>query len=195
MGGRPGRLDRLTGLFATQPFVYIQTAEDDPTLLAYLDENNVCPERFRFQVQAIWFCNGQAPPPVADFDDQLSLTSAGLPDRLDDDNRFTLFWKTEDGIEGDYTVFLHIVDADGNLVGQWDQPPGGLDAPTSTWTPQTIYFDDYRVPAEAGGTPPYRLRVGLYDPKSGERLSVVDSSVPNGGDYLELKTYADIDGR
>ena len=90
---------------------------------------------------------------------------------------------------------LHIVDADGNLIGQWDQPPGGLDAPTSTWTPQMIYFDDYRVPAEAGGTPPYRLQVGLYDPESGERLSVVDSSVPNGGDYLELKTYADVNVR
>ena len=83
-----------------------------------MDESQVCRERLRFQVQAVWFCNGQAPPPVAGFDDNLSLTSIGLPERLDSDNRVTLFWKTPTGIKKDYTAFLHIIDADGLMVGQ-----------------------------------------------------------------------------
>ena len=191
-GGRPGRLDPVPELVANEPFVYIQTGEDDAAIHSYLDESQACLERLRFQVQAIWFCNGQAPSPVANFDDNLSLASIGLPDRLDGDNRVTLFWETSSGIEEDYTAFLHIIDAEGRLVGQWDQPPGGTDHPTSNWPAQTLFFDDYRVPVEVDGTPPYRLLVGLYDPQTGERLSVIESEVGYGGDYLELETYADI---
>ena len=195
-GGRPGRLDPLPELIEAGPFVYIHTGEDDPAILNYLDESEVCLDRRQFQVSSVWYCNGGAPQPIADFGDNLSLTSVGLPNRLDDDNRFALFWETPTGdVEADYTVFLHVVDTDGRLVGQWDQPPGGIDNPTSAWPPNTIFFDDYRVPVAVDGTPPYRVLVGLYDPQTGERLSVIESEALNGGDYVELKTYPTVGRR
>jgi hypothetical protein len=195
-GGRPGRLDPLPELIETGPFVYIHTGEDAPAILNYLDESQVCLERLQFEVSSVWFCNGGAPQPIADFDDNLSLTSVRLPNRIDGDNRITLFWATPNNVSSaDYTVFLHVVDADGRLVGQWDQPPGGADNPTSDWPPNRIFFDDYRVPVAVDGTPPYRVLVGLYDPATGTRLPVAESRVPNGGDYVELETYPTIGQR
>jgi hypothetical protein len=77
----------------------------------------------------------------------------------------------------DYTVFVHVEDAAGNIVAQTDlQPTGGV-YPTSAWTPGHTLKDSYRlrIPED---TPPgeYRVLAGLYDPATGERLPLLDPS-------------------
>jgi len=70
-----------------------------------------------------------------------------------------------------YTLFLHALDADGEWVGQRDSPTGGGLFPTDAWRPGQPLRDIYRVPIEATEARlPYRLALGFYDWRTGERL-------------------------
>jgi hypothetical protein len=67
----------------------------------------------------------------------------------------------------DYTVFIHVLDAQDQIIAQLDRPPGGGTSPTSGWQPGQILYDTYPVPLPATLTDsqiegPYRVRMGLY---------------------------------
>ena len=83
-----------------------------------------------------------------------------------------LGWDTLTGGQGDYKVFVHVVDADGNNVAQADVRPGRGALPPGNWLPgefrDTISVDLSETPA---GT--YRVMMGLYDPLTLERLDVI----------------------
>jgi len=96
----------------------------------------------------------------------------------------TLRWSTDDWLQADYTVFVHLVDVegDGAAIAQGDGPPLDGRWPTSLWIPGAALDDVHTVPLPDGlaaGT--YGLLVGLYDPASGERLRL-----PDGRDALRL---------
>jgi hypothetical protein len=80
-----------------------------------------------------------------------------------------------------YTVFLHLVDADGRIVTQIDREPV---LPTTSWPISTTIDDPYvlAIPAEAGpGT--YQLLAGLYPTGDAvDRLSVVDAGQTSADD-------------
>ena len=78
--------------------------------------------------------------------------------------RLTLYWETSAPLDAEYTVFVHSLNAQGELVGQADGPPLANHYPTTAWRPGEIVQDSRLVPF--GG----RYLVGLYDPVSGERL-------------------------
>ncbi len=59
----------------------------------------------------------------------------------DDQLLLTLAWQAETEMEKDYTAFVHLVDGDGQLLGQLDRPPAGY--PTSDWQPGEIVVDHY----------------------------------------------------
>lgn len=73
----------------------------------------------------------------------------------------------------DYKIFVHLVDAAGNVLAQFDGYPHEGAYPTSQWVPGEVIADSYplAVPADAPAGP-YRLFVGLYDEATLERLSV-----------------------
>ncbi len=50
-----------------------------------------------------------------------------------DEMNVRLVWRAFDDVKGDYTAFVHLVDADGTPLAQQDQPPGGVFYPTSAW--------------------------------------------------------------
>ena len=105
----------------------------------------------------------------------IALETAQVSERLPSDGYLpvTLFWSTEQPLARDYTVFVHVVGPDGQMVGQWDQTPAAGKAPTSGWEPGRLVADEYRVPVQAGvGKDPYRVYVGIYDPATGTRLDV-----------------------
>ena len=98
----------------------------------------------------------------------------------------TLFWRAERPVAASYKVFVHLLDPRGFVVAQRDAEPVGGSRPTSSWKPGESLADPYGLfipPA----TPPltYTIEVGLYDPKSGERLRS-----PDGADHLLLETVA-----
>lgn len=101
---------------------------------------------------------------------------------------FRLFWQADAPTEGDYTVFSHLLDAEGNLVAQVDGPPlPDTRRGTADWhDPQeTLVSREFRLQLPddlpAGE---YRLVTGFYRRDTGRRLLA-----PDGGDYLLLATF------
>ena len=178
-GGRPGRLDPLPALLAAGPFRYLEAPGDGGDILAFLDQSGRCPTRLPLDKWRIWVCNGAEDSPLASFDEGIRLETVQIPDRVPDDGRLpvALFWSAEKQLAKDYTVFVHVVDRDGQMVGQRDQAPAAGKAPTSGWEPGRLVVDEYRVRVQTdAGNGPYQIYVGMYDPATGTRLDVTSAS-------------------
>lgn len=94
--------------------------------------------------------------------------------------RVTLLWTTQEDIARDYTVFVHALNADGQLIDQHDGMPHNGFAPTSSWTPNALILDvhEFQIqPDRPQGQ--IVVNVGLYDAATGERLPML-----NGDDSL-----------
>ncbi|MCL5025404.1 MAG: hypothetical protein M1531_02770 [Chloroflexi bacterium] len=62
------------------------------------------------------------------------------------------------------------------MIAQHDGPPKRGQFHTSLWEEGDSIVDEHDIPVKADATKgPWRLAVGLYDPKTGERLPVADS--------------------
>ena len=97
----------------------------------------------------------------------------------------TLYWRADGALPGDYTVFVHLGDAE-PLAGQADAPPLDGRAPTSGWRPGQTIADPHTLRIRPDAAPGvYPLRVGLYDPATGARLPITDGGA---GDAIELNT-------
>lgn len=189
-GGRPGRVEPLPTLLASgQPFVYVRTADDADDVVSYLDASGACAQREDIGDVQFWRCHA-ATPSLAVFDDGIELAAAHLPDALQETLYLTLFWRTAAPLAADYTVFVHVIDGNGRMIGQWDQPPAAGAAPTSSWTPGRIVVDDYRIELDQRDAQrPVQVRVGLYEPTTGARLSVTTTTLPSADDAVEVRSY------
>ena len=89
----------------------------------------------------------------------------------------TLYWQADKTQAADYTLFLHVIDADGKLVAQADGPPLQGDWPTSAWQPGHT-LQDLRTVAlpDTLAAGAYTLLAGWYDPASGARLGATDAA-------------------
>jgi hypothetical protein len=86
----------------------------------------------------------------------------------------TLTWQAVAPVDGDYTVFVHALAADGAKVAQRDTRPCNGECPTPTWQPGAIITDRYQLTlAPDAPASPSRLAVGLYLLDSGDRAAVV----------------------
>ncbi len=87
----------------------------------------------------------------------------------------TLYWQALRPLDTSYTAFVHLLDGQSRIWGQQDRIPAGR--PTTSWLEGEIVVDEYKlaVGAEAPAGQ-YTIEVGLYDPASGERLSVLSES-------------------
>jgi hypothetical protein len=98
----------------------------------------------------------------------------------------TLYWQTRREMTKDYTVFTHLVAADGRIVAQQDNQPVEGRYPTSIWDTGEIVVDQYHLsiaPDAPGGE--YHLEVGMYLLSTLERLKVV-SGDEEGQDRIGL---------
>ena len=84
----------------------------------------------------------------------------------------------------DYTVFVHVLDPEGEQMWTDDHPPA---VPTSKWKPgetieykRTIFVPTYPYVGEA------IVRLGLYDPASGKRL-VLKAQEASRREYIVAK--------
>jgi hypothetical protein len=86
----------------------------------------------------------------------------------------TLYWESLDSVVEDYTVFVHLLGADGSLLAQSDVLPADGYYPTSAWQPGQVVLSHHSLqlpPDDLLGA--YTLLVGLYRPDDGVRLSGV----------------------
>jgi hypothetical protein len=91
----------------------------------------------------------------------------------------TLFWQALQGIEKDYTVFTHLVDGEGNIWGQKDNPPVDGFYPTTQWEKGEIVRDQYNlVISPDAPLGEYWIEVGMYLAETGERLKVRGEKSP-----------------
>jgi hypothetical protein len=85
----------------------------------------------------------------------------------------TLYWQALDKIEEDYTVFTHLLDSEGRLRAQKDNPPVNGLLPTSAWEAGEIIQDRYIIPLDPELLPgEYQLETGMYRLETGQRLEV-----------------------
>jgi hypothetical protein len=189
-GGRPGRIDPLPAVAAQGPFLYVRSGNDDAALLARVDAEYGCPSRVTVTEWEVWHCQGATPTLKARFDQNITLNAVMLPPRLSAPLRLTLFWQSTGPVAGAYTVFVHVVDANGTMIGQWDQVPGSGAAPTTGWLPQQLVIDDYQIPVQlTEAVWPVRVLVGLYDPVTGNRLAVEETTLPVTEARLEIGRF------
>lgn len=82
-----------------------------------------------------------------------------------------LYWQTDSQPAAIYTVFVHLLDEQENIVAQADHWPGGL--PTHTLAAGQVVVDEFVLPIGADVPPSqYRIAVGLYTADNGLRLPV-----------------------
>ena len=86
-----------------------------------------------------------------------------------------LYWESLTPTGEDYTVFVHVVDRDGELWAQHDSQPRHNTYPTSLWGEGEIIEDEHVLTLPASipaGT--YEIRVGMYLLDTMQRLPAVD---------------------
>lgn len=100
--------------------------------------------------------------------------------------KLRLYWMSESNVDVDYTIFLHLVDAQENLIAQMDSPPQGGSYPTSDWQAGELIPDLLElVIARDLPTGTYRVELGMYGPNL-SRLKITDSNGKPIGDHMLL---------
>ena len=116
----------------------------------------------------------------------IRLTGYDLEQVLDS-IRVVLHWQAMAQVDRDYTVFVHMVNADGAKITQGDAPPGDPFFGTSIWLPGTVVLDTHTLSLPddipAGD---YGLLVGLYHQPSGQRLEASGAQGESLGDAVRL---------
>ena len=89
-----------------------------------------------------------------------------LADRVEPGGSFQLdlYWKSLREVSENFSVFVHVYDRFGKVVGQVDATPGRGLRQTSLWQPGEIVHDRYQVPVSLETTVQglLRVHVGLY---------------------------------
>jgi len=137
------------------------------------------------------------PPPWqvdvdANFSDQIRLAGLDLPAEPlspGDTLPLTLIWQATAPVERNWTVFVHLTDAAGQIIAQQDQIPGAGQFPTTGWLPGEYLTDPYALVLPPQ-TPPgaYRLEIGLYDANDFSRLPLVAGGQITG-DHITLESW------
>jgi hypothetical protein len=108
------------------------------------------------------------------FGDALRLLGYRLR-RDEDELMITLHWRSEQRMETDYKIFVHVFQqATDALVAQDDAMPKRWSYPTTFWGPGERVKDE--IPVSLKGVPQgvYGIAVGVYDPQTMERLPLKD---------------------
>lgn len=122
------------------------------------------------------------------FDATIRLTGLAYPETVAAGGvlPFQLECETTAGIEQPLTVFIHLLDASGQVAAQRDtQPVNGL-RPTTTWQPGEPITDRLGVPIPAGIEPgTYQIELGWYNPATGERWPVTGGAPADSALHLD----------
>jgi hypothetical protein len=117
----------------------------------------------------------------ANLADKILLVSCDLSkveSRPGETVQLILHWQALREMTEDYTVFVHLTQADGQLVSQQDVQPLGGGKPTTSWTSGEMVDDPYELAIPVGASPgTYWLKVGMYSQSTMKRLPVVESGI------------------
>jgi len=102
-----------------------------------------------------------------------------------------LYWEVLAEADADYTIYVHLRDADGSLQATWDGPVShsgdGRYYSTLVWEPGEFIRDERRLRLSEDNPPPvgedYTLVIGFYDLQTNERLPVTIGGEPAGDGF------------
>jgi hypothetical protein len=84
-----------------------------------------------------------------------------------------LYWESDGAVEGNYTVFCHLLSEGGELGAQQDNPPVYGVRPTPGWRPGELIDDSYDLVLPEDLAPgEYVLSVGMYAPDTADMSRV-----------------------
>jgi hypothetical protein len=107
--------------------------------------------------------------------------------------RLVLYWEALKEMEEGYTVFVHVVDDQGQTRAQADGVPMAGMYPTWTWLQGEVLADEHLVPVEIDVEPgTYRLAIGLYESDTLRRLEAKGPQGNRLGDQIVLQTPLEI---
>jgi hypothetical protein len=90
---------------------------------------------------------------------------------------FTLYWTALAALERDYTVFVHVLDAEGQVAVGWDNMPAQDAYPTTRWRVGRLVEDTHVIPLPSDlAEGAYAVSFGLYYVPTGERLPLYDAA-------------------
>lgn len=122
-------------------------------------------------------------------DHVLFMGHEGVPASVEpgQDIHLTVYWQALSRMEEDYTVFIHMVGAEGRPVAQHDGQPLVGFYPTSFWKPGEVVRDEYEIHVDSS-TPSgeYELEAGMYLLSTGDRLPIRDEGGQIVGDLIPL---------
>lgn len=140
---------------------------------------------------------GLADPPLPPATDQAIATNGGWLARWDDGPQLyeviapqtaapgqgvsvIAVWGTDRPPSHPYTVFVHLLNGQGELVAQADGMPLAGQWPTTCWQPGRVFQDQYTFTLSAdSATEVHSLQIGLYWLPNGERLALLQPEEPN----------------
>lgn len=86
----------------------------------------------------------------------------------------SLLWRATNGMNQDYTIFVHLVDAKGHLLGQHDGQPQEGKMPTSVWRSGEVVRDQHHLVVSPYADPGTAyLIIGVYELSTMERLPLI----------------------
>lgn len=89
----------------------------------------------------------------------------------------SLFWQALAPMDEDYSIGIHLVDANGRVVGARDSYPGKGMLPTRLWRAGQLIRDDFWLPVNADAVPgAARIQVSLYQRETKRDLTARDPS-------------------
>jgi hypothetical protein len=119
--------------------------------------------------------------PLASFSDVVELVGVHVFTPPEPTGELTIwaYWHPLETTETPLKVFVHLIGVTNPATGtplwaQDDQSPQDGRAHTTNWTPAAVYRDVYVLSVASVPAGDYTLVIGLYDPATGERLSVND---------------------
>jgi hypothetical protein len=93
----------------------------------------------------------------------------------------TLYWEALRTPDFDYSVFVHLVDETGEMIGQRDHAPGSdRNHPPTAWRPGEVLVDSHLIPLLRSPEGPLQMRMGVYNWSNGERMMAFIDDEPAG---------------
>lgn len=123
----------------------------------------------------------------ANFDGQIALLGYDIRQEAARQFQVTLYFHGLTTLTRDYTLFVHLLDARGEIVAQFDHQPQQRRYPTSIWEFGEQVRDEFVVtlPPDAPAGK-YQLVIGWYDWQTGARLPLRDGFPTWSEDALVL---------
>jgi FtsH-binding integral membrane protein len=111
------------------------------------------------------------------------------PTRAGDTPELTLIWHAIGRQNRNWTVFVHLVDAQEQIVAEDNRPPQDDAFPMLQWVAGD-WVEDRHPLALPANLPPgeYHIRVGLFFPRTERRAGVYSKRGTLRGDYLDIGT-------